>query len=374
MVIKKLSRQELYNMVWTTPIKQITENYLVSFQSFKKICRNNRIPLPPNGYWSKKKFDKASPPIPLPEYNTEKGNIILYRRENEDKRDLGELSYLDKLKLEVENDPKVNLKVPKKLSKTLDPIVKATKFPGTVNHPKKDGIWDFTKRYSYGGIAVSVSANLLPRTLRIIDTMVKALKARGHTFSFVYNRSYIVIDNIEISLRFREKHKRINYTDDYGHKSSKLEPRGLITLITGEYSLRKEWNESETVSLDKKLSQIIAYLEIKAREELNWKIEREKREIESKEQEEIEREKEEIRGKEIKKLNELITLSRQWHGVQKLRKFLSYLEKKNTDMNSISNIEIKELIKFGWEKADWLDPTIVKKDEILEGVNPHDFF
>ncbi|QED36710.1 hypothetical protein FK178_02815 [Antarcticibacterium arcticum] len=66
------------------------------------------------------------------------------------------LSELDKLKLKRENDPEVNLKVPKKLPKILDRIVKASKLPDTVNHPRKNGIWDYKKRYEYGGIAISV--------------------------------------------------------------------------------------------------------------------------------------------------------------------------------------------------------------------------
>jgi len=112
---------------------------------------------------------------------------------------------------------------------------------------------------------------------------------------------------------------------------------------------------------------------LSAKEELNWKIESEKREKEIKEQEKIERQKAEIRGLEVKKLKNLIALSRQWHEVQNLREFLNYMDKEsNTKNNYVS--EIKDLIKFGREKADWLDPTIAKEDEILEGVNPHDFF
>ncbi|MEP6263002.1 MAG: hypothetical protein ABJ092_15605 [Gillisia sp.] len=370
---KVFSREELYKLVWKIPVKQITEDYMVSYQSFKKLCSDNKIPLPPNGYWSKKKFGKESPPTPLPIQDLKEEKITLYKRKEGDQKDLGELSDFDKLKLQIENDPKVNLQVSKKLSKNLDPIVKATKFPDTVNHPKKDGIWDFTKRYDYGGIAVSVSDNLLPRTLRIIDTLVKALKARGHTFSFVYNRSYIVISGIEIALRFREKHKRVEYVSDYGWKRSKLESLGLLTLITGEYSSKKEWNETKTISLEKKLSQIIAFLELTAKEKLNWKIESDKREKEREEKEEIERHKAEIRALEVKKLKDLIALSRQWHEVQKLRKFLTSLDKESTKKD-IFIPEIKELINFGREKADWLDPTIEKEDEILEGVDPHDFF
>lgn len=370
---KVFSREELYEMVWQITVKRITVDYMVSFKSFKKLCSDNKIPLPPNGYWSKKKHGKESPPTPLPIQDLKGEKITLYKRKENDQRDLGVLSDFDKLKLEIENDPKVRLKVPKKLSKKLDPIVKFTKFPETVNHPKKNGVWDYTKRYDYGGIAVSVSNNLLPKALRTIETLVKALKARGHTFSFVYERSYVVIFGIEISVRIRERHKRINYKDDYGYNRSKLEPLGSLTLITGEYSSKKEWNETNTVSLEKKLSQIIAYLEITAREELNWKIESDKREKERKKQEKIERQKEEIRDKEIKKLNDLIAISRQWQEVQKLREFLTHLDKESTEKDTFIP-EIKELIKFGRGKADWLDPTIAKKDEILAGVNPHDFF
>jgi len=58
MASKNFSRQELYELVWTISVKQITEDYLVSFKSFKKICSDNKIPLPPNGYWSKKSTAK----------------------------------------------------------------------------------------------------------------------------------------------------------------------------------------------------------------------------------------------------------------------------------------------------------------------------
>ena len=209
--------------------------------------------------------------------------------------------------------------------------------------------------------------------MRLVHTLVQALKARGHTFSFVHYHSYVVISGIEIALRFREKHKRVKNLDDYTWNSTKFESLGLVTLITGEYYQKKEWNETKTISLEKKLPQIIAYLEITAKNEFNWKIESDKREKVRKEQEKIEMQKAEIRGLEIKKLNDLIALSRQWHEVQKLRKFLTHLDKESTIKNTFIP-EIKELIKFGKEKADWLDPTIVKKDEILEGVDPHDFF
>ena len=135
---KVFSRKELYEMVWQIPVKQITVDYMVSFYSFKKICNDNKIPLPPNGYWSKKKYGKESPPTPLPIQDLQEEKITLYKRKKGDQRDLGALSDFDKLKLEIENDPNANLEVPKRLPRKLDPILLATKSPHAVNYPVKD--------------------------------------------------------------------------------------------------------------------------------------------------------------------------------------------------------------------------------------------
>ena len=365
------TREELYNLVWTKSLKEISEEFLVSYHSFKKVCKIHQIPLPPQGHWSRKRFGKESPapPLPVPKRHED---ISLYKRKEGDKRDLGTLSYFDKRKLEIENDPLVNLQVPKKLPKKLDPIVSSTKSDQPIDHPKEDGIWDFTKRYSYGKIAVSASEKVFSRALRIIHTLVKAIKARGHSFSFIYNRSYIVIDGIELAVRFRERHKRIIYTDEYGHRSSKLEPVGLITLITGEYSARKEWNESENLPLEKKLSQIITWLEIAAEEELRIKTINDKIREEKLIQEKLEQEKAEIQKVEVDKLKRLIAQSRQWHETQKLRQYLTYLSQISSKKKS--QPEIEELVHFGLDKADWLDPLVEKEDKILEDINPQDFF
>ncbi len=369
---KVFTREELYKLVWSKSLKEITEEFLVSYHSFKRICKDNQIPLPPQGHWSKKRFGKESPPPPLP-VSEKNENINLYIRTQGDKRDLGSLNNFDKRKLEIENDPLVNLKVSKKLPNKLDPIVSATKSSQPVNHPRENEIWDFTKRYSYGKIAVSGSEKVFSRALKIIHTLVKAIKARGHSFSFIYNRSYVVIDGIELAVRFRERHKRIIYTDEYGHRSSKLEPIGLITLITGEYSARKEWNESENLPLEEKLSQIITWLEIAAEEKLRLKTINDKIRKERLVQEKLEQERAEIRNAEVNKLKNLIAQARQWHEAQKLREYLNYLSLISSKKKEFQ-AGTEELIKFGLDKADWLDPTIVKEDELLKGANPPDFF
>ena len=50
----RLSRQELYDLVWAAPVRQIAPRYGVSDVGFAKACRAANIPLPPRGYWAKR--------------------------------------------------------------------------------------------------------------------------------------------------------------------------------------------------------------------------------------------------------------------------------------------------------------------------------
>ena len=55
----QLTRKELYELVWSTPLTKIAEKYTINSDEIKKICKEFNVPMPPNGYWSKIKFNKA---------------------------------------------------------------------------------------------------------------------------------------------------------------------------------------------------------------------------------------------------------------------------------------------------------------------------
>ena len=79
----KLSRQELYDLVWSTPLSQLAKKYQISDNGLRKICIKLDIPLPKNGYWSKIKFNKKVSKIALPKNTTVKQYINLSYRNNE---------------------------------------------------------------------------------------------------------------------------------------------------------------------------------------------------------------------------------------------------------------------------------------------------
>src|SRR5262249_43949402 len=53
-----LTRQELYDRVWATPIETLAKHFGLSGRGLSKLCARYRIPVPPRGYWAKKAAGK----------------------------------------------------------------------------------------------------------------------------------------------------------------------------------------------------------------------------------------------------------------------------------------------------------------------------
>src|ERR1700742_1941506 len=53
-----ISRRELYDLVWSTPVSTVAESFGLSDVGLAKICERHRVPVPPRGYWAKKEAGK----------------------------------------------------------------------------------------------------------------------------------------------------------------------------------------------------------------------------------------------------------------------------------------------------------------------------
>jgi hypothetical protein len=48
-----LTREQLYNLVWSEPLQRLGKQIGISDVGLAKQCRNIRVPLPVTGYWNK---------------------------------------------------------------------------------------------------------------------------------------------------------------------------------------------------------------------------------------------------------------------------------------------------------------------------------
>jgi hypothetical protein len=61
-----MSREQLYELVWSKPMRHLAKNYGVSDRAMAKLCARNQVPVPPRGYWAKKSSGHkvVRPPLP----------------------------------------------------------------------------------------------------------------------------------------------------------------------------------------------------------------------------------------------------------------------------------------------------------------------
>ena len=61
-----LTREELYERVWASPVSKVASNLGISGPGLAKRCKRQGIPLPPRGYWARVRAGRIPPKPPLP--------------------------------------------------------------------------------------------------------------------------------------------------------------------------------------------------------------------------------------------------------------------------------------------------------------------
>lgn len=62
----RLTRQQLYRWLWTTPAERIAEVIGIAGSTLAKTCRRYDVPTPARGYWRKLQTGQSVPATPLP--------------------------------------------------------------------------------------------------------------------------------------------------------------------------------------------------------------------------------------------------------------------------------------------------------------------
>ncbi|NEW79638.1 MAG: hypothetical protein GZ086_09515 [Gelidibacter sp.] len=351
----ELTRIQLYDLVWSTPLSKLTLKYALSNDGIKKICKQFDIPIPDRSYWSKLKFNKK---VKIEKLNPVFGGedkIILTLREEGNPINVDQTPLTIRTK-EIQNDPKAPLIVPTKITK---PDILTIQTQEYWKESKGNIFYDKYKKLRY---PIRVSEKQKERALRFMDTLTKLLRHRGHTISKEYNDTCVQIDGVFIAIDLREASKRVPATSSYG--SSELVPIGDLIFKIGKYSREKEWRDGK-IKIEELLARIVAKLEIYA--ELA-KIRNEESRIWRLKYEEEERLKEEIkkrRNEEIEKFNKLVALSKQYNKSLLIRNYIEAKKQKAVNNNNLTP-ETQEWINWANDKADWLDPLINKPDDILD--------
>jgi hypothetical protein len=165
-------REELYDRVWSTPMRQLAKEFQLSDSGLAKICRKLNIPRPGRGYWMKKQAGRKIKPTPLPPAKPGAPTQHRVSRWHDPSVDLGFGEEAVAL-LERENDPSMAIAVPEVLD---HPHKWVRKSAGWL---KRNSRTQAELRKERACLDITASRAALDRALRIADTLLKALEARG---------------------------------------------------------------------------------------------------------------------------------------------------------------------------------------------------
>lgn len=351
----ELTRKELYDLVWSTSLSKLTQQYALSNYEIKNICKQFNIAMPDNGYWMKLKFNKQVEIEKMNENFDGVDKIILTPRAEGSENSINQTPLVILIN-QIKNDLKAPTKVLDRLANPDKLTIQTQEY--WAKEEKERHYRDDSKMI----LPIRVGKSNKERGLRFMDALVKLLKYKGHSFIKKNFEFFVVIDEIEILLDLREATKRVPSTDRYS--TSDYIPTGEFILKTGQYSRIKEWRDGK-VKLEDLLPNIIAKLEIDAQNEKVHKEEIRLHWLKWEEENELKNAAKKRKEDEIQKFKELLTRSEQYSKAQLIRQYVEAEKQKAIKENNLTS-EKQDWINWANEKADWYDPTIDKSDDILD--------
>jgi hypothetical protein len=384
-----VTRKQLYDLVWSEPMRRLAMRYGISDVGLAKICRKHNIPRPPRGYWAQKEFGKAPLQVTLPNPSDD-CKIVL--RDPEECRISSPIlrEVVEQKKAEVEKQ-EAKIEVAESLRGSHSLVSQANQELQVAetddNHliiPPKGTPLD-----------IRTSKTSLRRALLITDALLKALEQRGYDVApgpAVQILDVRVHFNISEALDTQREQPKDHDLDGYyefGHSrfNTKRAPSGRLALHINDADAywacgcRKSWRDAQKQRIEDRLNQFVAGLVSFAARKKEHDAEQERRaEQERQEQhrreEEAQRraEKRQLIQAEQKQVDLLMQQANCWSASQNLR---SYIEaRKQTHLAIHGEIEpesdFARWLAWATQQADRLDPLTQSPPSVLDEPMPEE--
>ena len=330
----EMTRQELYDRVWATPMRTLAREWGISDVGLAKICKRHHVPRPGLGHWAKKQHGKRVRKTPLPTIGEERlDKITLSVVDRIDGPDIAD-SEIAQLILK-ESEPAQIITVGERVQ-IRHPFIRSTK--DSLKGVRPDDYGRVSPRRQFNGthFDVRVSPKNVSRALRILQVLTTAMQARGHILEERSRRSTYACFKVlgeEFTVTIRESSKR-SERDEYKSKSKRdywsysrrydYTPTGILELCLNfdSYLSNATLRDTSKKPLENRLNEaIVSMLRIvdrrrteaeHARIEAEAKAERRRIAIE----EEIERRSDAVR------IGKLQRLAQQWETHRRLSAFV----------------------------------------------------
>lgn len=345
----KLTREELFQLVWGKPIQQLAKSFGISDVGLAKICKRMEIPRPTRGYWAKVAAGKVLPKPTLPSLTREGIDQIeitptATRWKPEPTNEVLTVVVTDTL-----------LEPHHLVSRTLSALKQGKPDERGMVVPRRHNILD-----------VRVHRDTIERACRIMDALIKALATLNYPVSIQEGKrttTFVLVNGETLTFSLNEKftrsehvltpHEKARY-GQLSHSAPRYDyrPTGILSfcLRNAAYGSQSRWADTQHRKLEERLGTFIQGLEIAAGRVKAWREENERRRIEYEAEEKHRMEQEERMRLEQSKAIKLSNDVQAWVQARRTRAYVVELQKLKTAVTGIEG-----WIAWAKRRADAID-------------------
>lgn len=355
------SRQQLYDLVWSGPMRDVSKKLSLSDNGLRKHCVKAFVPLPPQGYWNKLRAGQKPKVIALPPRPPGVSDTISF----------GQWNYLENNRKLLESEPVAPIfvepieAVRARVSRNIG-IVVASKNLTPAHAAFRRQYEDDARRAAESTWYTAIFNDPLEnRRLRILQGLFYGLSrldcdvtVQGREVRTIYVR--VGQQNVQIMLDKATAQRR-------GGAPEKEEGRLKFSVAGGGFhgGERMSWADADGEPLEKHLSaiavEIIIVGEMQYREHLEWAYEESIRRREEMKQEALQRKlaEEKAQRDRLKKLaadrlKRLTDSAENHQKAESIRAFVAHVGEMAADQGESE--EVRRWREWALGQADMLDP------------------
>lgn len=356
-----LTRLELYEKVWSTPMVVLAKEFNLSDNGLRKICKKHNIPTPLMGHWQKIQYGKMTTVIKLPNRNKEEQIKINI--------DQSKSSYyqqdpkIDLISKNIKNNKNLVLKVADRISKPDIIII------NTQNYLKEIKLDDYSRikgavQTGRGMPKIIVAPKNISRSLRILDNLIKNFRTLNYKIVLKEDGLTIIADEEnEMQISIREICNSVQVDSDFGWKTRELIPNGKLAVKVGRFGTY-EFVDSKKNLIEDQIAKILIKIESDFLAMHEMREHRKLEETKRKELEKIELTKQLEKESELNKFKQFYNNAHRWKNYNVLKEYFDFI---NTQPDKSSQTE--EWLNWASKKLDWYNPLTNTKEDFLDDVD-----
>lgn len=364
-----VSREQLYEEVWSEPILRLAKSYGLSDVGLAKLCKRHDIPRPPRGYWAKLKAGQKPRRTPLPAYDGST-DIVICPPDEGDLKQSGLAEEVEELTHSETKEEEPKVVVASNLRGAHSLVISA----GDKLEQAKRGESGIVEVSGTPALDIAVSRDQVRRALLICDALLKALEARGYTVAagpkvmiFDESVSFGIKEALATKREQPDEHDLTGHYE-FGHSRfrSRTIPTGKLTLFIYEADhywasgCRKQWRDGKKQRLENVLNRVVAGLiDVAARKREHAITMEQRRQAEAeaaKQRQEAVQRRAELIEKQTAERNRLDLLLKQAESLRQSRAIRELVDAVRESSCSADG-RLEDWMAWAQKHADRLDPT-----------------